>query len=93
MVHNHRLFEERIILQPMTFRLSNDLRAELDRIAALRHSSRSWIVTEALRIYLNEQSAFAADVADALHFCSNHPIALIPHPEAMDRLRAAVPQV
>jgi predicted transcriptional regulator len=58
---------------PVTVRLSDALRADVDRLAAMTKRSRSYIINEALEQYLSGQIAYLQDLDAAVESLDGQP--------------------
>ncbi len=65
--------------------ISQEIREELDRIAASMDRSRNWVVTEAIEQYLQVQRWQLALIRDRLAEADSETATFLPHEEVMER--------
>ncbi|NBZ96011.1 MAG: hypothetical protein EBR40_06245 [Proteobacteria bacterium] len=75
-------------MNTITFRPATDIPASLEKVAAMLDRPKSWVINEALRSYLATQAELAQAIQASLKFADEHPDQMVPHADAMARLRA-----
>jgi predicted transcriptional regulator len=72
----------------MTIRISGDVKAKLDRIAADTRRSKSFLAGEAIAAYVDRELEIIGGVKRGL--ADMEAGRLVPHEEAMDQIYAAI---
>ena len=67
-------------------RLSDDLVARLDGLAAAMDRSRGWLIEQAIARYVDEEAWQVAAISEALSALRSGEETLTPHAEVMERL-------
>ncbi|HZS03220.1 MAG TPA: ribbon-helix-helix domain-containing protein [Chloroflexota bacterium] len=71
-------------------RLSDELAARLDQLAASLDRPRAWVIEQALARYVEEEAWQVQAVADALAAYRQGGASVRPHSEVMQRLEARI---
>jgi predicted transcriptional regulator len=77
---------ERELVKVTSVRLSDDLAAQLDQLAAITERPRSSHIVEAIQRYLDEEAREAAIIAERLARYDSGNAVVIPHEEVMAEL-------
>jgi predicted transcriptional regulator len=71
-------------------RLSDELVARLDQLAACLDRPRAWVIEQALVRYVDDEAWQVQAVADALAAYQQSGASVRPHSEVMQRLKARI---
>jgi predicted transcriptional regulator len=71
-------------------RLSDDLAARLDALAAALNRPKAWVIEQAISRYLEEEAWQVQAIAEALDSYRRGEATARPHDEVMDRLEAMI---
>jgi predicted transcriptional regulator len=69
-----------------SFRLDDDLGGQLEALAASLDRPKSWLIEQAVRSYVQEQSWQVQAIQEALEELDNGQVTLVPHDEVMTRM-------
>lgn len=75
-------------MKSTSVRLSKETLAELDRFAANMDRSRSWVIAEAVRLYIEEAQAMERFVQEGIE--SGEREGWIPHEQVMEEARQII---
>ena len=71
-------------------RLSDELFAKLDRLAASLDRLRTWLIEQAILRYVDEEAGHVAAISEALAEYQTGKATLKPHAEVMEQLGAKI---
>jgi predicted transcriptional regulator len=76
--------------KPTSVRLEDDLSERLDALAVSVNRPKTWLIEEAIRRYVEEQSWQVQAIQEALDDYRSGKAELVPHDQVMQRLEAKI---
>ena len=69
-----------------SFRLDDDLAGQLETLATSMDRPKSWLIEQAVRSYVHEQSWQVQAIQDAVDELDGGQVPLVPHEDVMKRM-------
>jgi predicted transcriptional regulator len=76
--------------RPTSVRLADDLSKQLDALASAVNRPKTWLIEEAIRRYVEEQSWQVQAIQEALDDYRSGNADLVPHDQVMQRLEVKI---
>ncbi len=73
-----------------SIRIDDDVSAKLDQLAASTDRTKTWLIGQALRRYVEEEAWQVQAIKEALDDYRSGDAELVPHEEVMERLEAKI---
>lgn len=73
-----------------SMRIDDDVAAKLDQLAASTDRPKTWLIDQALRRYVEEESWQVQAIQEALNDYRSGNAELVPHEQVMERLEAKI---
>ena len=71
-------------------RIDDDVAAKLDQLAASTDRTKTWLIDQALRRYVEEEAWQVQAIKEALDDYRSGDAELVPHEQVMERLEAKI---
>jgi RHH-type rel operon transcriptional repressor/antitoxin RelB len=73
-----------------SIRIDDDVSAKLDQLAASTDRTKTWLIDQALRRYVEEEAWQVQAIKEALDDYRSGDAKLVPHEQVMERLEAKI---
>ncbi len=73
-----------------SIRIDDDVAAKLDQLAASTDRTKTWLIDQALRRYVEEEAWQVQAIKEALDDYRSGDAELVPHEQVMERLEAKI---